>query len=69
MIKYDVDIHFKGFGWDEYEVNASCIDMAILNGLECVINELSMKKTNKIDIVKVYKHKTDKLLKTYYIEK
>lgn len=68
MFKYDVNIHFVDLGWDEYEVNANCIDMAILIGLKRVINEISEERANKIDLVKVYKHKTDKILKTYYIE-
>lgn len=68
MFKYDVNIHFNNFGWDEYEVNASCVDMAILIALKRVINELSEQESHKIDLVKVYKHKTDKILKTYYIE-
>ena len=28
MFVYDVDIHFKGIGWDTYTVNSTCLDNA-----------------------------------------
>ncbi|MBR1736824.1 MAG: hypothetical protein IJ736_07390, partial [Firmicutes bacterium] len=66
LFKYDVDLHFEDIGWDTYEVNASCVDNARYMAIKRVIDELGRKYANQIDLIRVYKHKTDKLLREYY---
>lgn len=61
---YDVDLHF-GWGWDTYEVEADCTDNARYNAIMRVINETGRENAETIDVVRVYKHGTDKILKEY----
>lgn len=67
MYNYDVDIHFKGWGWDTYIVKAECIDNARYIAVKRVIDETGIKNAENIDCVRVYKCGTDKMLKEYDI--
>lgn len=69
LFKYDVDLHFNNIGWDTYEVNASCVSIASLIAVKRVMDEISQERAEQIDCIRVYKHKTDKLLKEYEYNK
>jgi len=62
MFMYDVDLHFKGVGWDTYCVMADCVDNARYAAVQRVIDEIGVKQAETIDCVRVYKHNTDKLV-------
>lgn len=68
MFNYDVDIHFKGIGWDTYTVQSDCIENARYKAIGRVIEEAyELCKNNAIDEMRIYREGTDKLLKEYSI--
>lgn len=69
---YDVDMHFKETEkqyqhWSTYRVKADCINNARYNAIMRVIKEVSREYAETIDCIRVYKQRTDKLLKEYNI--
>lgn len=65
MIRYSVDIHFSGKGWDTYTVNGTTIANARYLAVCRVRDELSEAIADTIDGIRVYSELTGELLKEY----
>lgn len=66
MSEYDVMMHFGNY-WDTYSVDAYSVDDARCRAAERVLNECGFEDYASIDLVRVYRYKTDELLKEYEI--
>ena len=67
MFVYDVDIHFKGIGWDTYTVNSTCLDNARCVAVNRVSDECGKEYLELIDCIRIYPEKSMTLLKQYDI--
>jgi hypothetical protein len=67
LFKHDVALHFKDSGWDTYEVNADCLENARYAAVKRVIEELGRSYAEQINLIRIYEHNSDKLLKEYQV--
>lgn len=64
---YDVDIH-TATGWDTYTVSADGLQNARYKAVKRVELETGVENCQSIDVIRVYKGGTDKLLKEIIVE-
>lgn len=67
MFTYDVDIH-NANGWDTYTVTADGLENARYNAVTRLELETSEENCYSIDVIRIYKHGTDELLKEIIVE-
>lgn len=65
MIKYDVALHYKEFGWCIYEDDADSSSVAISNARKRVCEERNSKNAQLIDMIRLFNHNTGVLLREF----